>query len=160
MQKTAITLAVLIGLSACSQGPADDEIMPGNWKMSVGMTEFNVPGATEQQAALFKEMTSDPVSEEQCVTAAETKFDPSELADAFTQTGDCTVGSFDLTDGKITGSMSCKMPDGSNVDTAITGTLAPENFTMTANTEMFQDALPGGKAEVTMEVKGERLGDC
>ncbi len=128
--------------------------------MSAGMTNFEIPGATEEQAAMFKDMAGDMMSQEQCVSANERKFDPAQLADAFKQGGDCTIGEFDLADGQILGNMSCKTPDGTSSDVAITGTLQPDNFSMSVTTEMEQAALPGGKANVTIEVKGERLGDC
>ncbi|MBV7257956.1 DUF3617 domain-containing protein [Erythrobacter crassostreae] len=159
MQKTAITIAALIGLSACSQGPAEDEILPGNWKMSAGMTEVQVPGATEEQAAMFKEMAGQMSSQEQCVAEDETKLDPDELTQVFAQAGECEVGEFDFSDGKIAGSLTCSI-GGSTSEIAITGTVSPESFMMSAATEVLEDNFPEGKANVTMVVKGERIGDC
>ena len=160
MHKCMISLAALAALGACNQAPAEDEILPGNWKMSAGMTKFEVPGATEEQAEMFKNAASQTMSQEQCVTDAERKFDPKELSEAFEQTGDCTTGEFDLSDGKILGNMSCKMDDGTTTDVAINGTLSPEKFSMSVETELVQEMLPEGKANVTMEVTGERIGDC
>ncbi len=160
MKKIVLPVAVLMGLSACGQGVADDELMPGNWKMSAGMTDFEVPGATVEQAEMFKNAAGSMMSQEQCIAEGENKFDPDTMSQAFKQGGDCTIGEFDLSGGTIEGTMSCTGPDGNTSIMAINGTIAPEAFAMSVATEMAQDALPQGKANVTIEVKGERIGDC
>lgn len=158
--KHVIPIVALAMLGACSQGAADDELTPGNWRMTVGMTDFEVPGATPEQAALFADSATSTMSQEQCIPESENRFDPKQLSEAFKQGGDCTIGDFDLSGGTIDGSMSCTAPGGDVVDAAISGTISPEEFVMSVSTEMAQEALPEGKAIVTIEVKGERIGDC
>lgn len=160
MKKPAIPLIALTVLAACGSSPADDEILPGNWKMSAGMTNFEVPGATPEQAEMFKNAVGEMSSQEQCVTPQEAKFEPETMSQAFQQGGDCTVGDFTVADGKIEGSLSCKMPDGNTSELSVTGTISPEKFAMSVDTEMVQEMLPEGKANVTIEVSGERIGDC
>jgi hypothetical protein len=160
MKHLAIPAAALLTLGACSGQPAEDELLPGNWKMSAGMTNMDVPGATPEQMNAFKSAVGTMSSQEQCVTAQDAKFDPETMAQAFKQGGDCTVNSFDVSGGTIAGSMSCKMADGTASDIAISGTISPEAFAMSATTLMIQEGLPEGKANVTLEVKGERIGDC
>lgn len=161
MKYIGVPLASLVLLSACgAAAPADDELLPGNWKMSGGVIEMDVPGATPEQAKMFKSAVGKMSSQEQCVTAEEAKFDPESMSEAFKQGDDCSVGGFEVADGAIDGKMTCKMPGGEETEIAITGKLAPEEFTMQASTEMVQEMLPEGKASITIEVKGERLGDC
>ena len=160
MKQFAMPLAALVMLGACGGSPAEDELKPGNWKMSAGVVDMNVPGASPEQVEAFKGSMGQMAEQEQCVTAQEAKFDPETMSDAFKQGGDCTTGDFTVAAGTIEGSISCKMPDGNTTDIAITGTIAPEEFAMQAKTEMAQAALPEGKAELTIEVKGERIGDC
>jgi len=158
--KHMIPIAALLMLGACGQGAADDELTPGNWRMTAGMTNFEVPGATPEQAAMFADATTSTMSQEQCIPEGENRFDPNQMSEAFKQGGDCTIGDFDLSAGTIDGSMSCATPGGGAVEAAITGTISPEKFEMSVSTEMAQEALPEGKAIVTMEVTGERIGDC
>lgn len=159
-RSAAVLLVTSLALGACGSEPGAGELKPGNWKMSAGMVDMDVPGATPEQQEMFKSSMGEMMSQEQCVTAQEAKFDPDTMAEAFKQGGDCTIGNFDLTGGNIDGKMTCKVPDAGDIDIAITGNIGPEKFSMKATTEMVQDALPEGKANVTMEVTGERIGDC
>lgn len=160
MKHLAIPASALLILGACSGQPAEDELLPGKWKMSAGMTDMDVPGATPEQMEAFNSAVGAMSSQEQCITAQEAKFDPDTMAQAFEQGGDCATNSFSVSDGTIAGSMTCKMPGDIATDIAITGTFSPEAFVMSATTVMLQEGLPQGKANVTLEVKGERIGDC
>lgn len=160
MKYLVTPVAAVLMIAACSSSPAEDELLPGKWNMSAGMTDMDVPGATPEQMKAFKGAVGTMSSQEQCVTAQEAKFDPDTMAQAFTQGGDCTTNAFDVSDGTIAGRMSCKMADGTTSEIAISGTIAPEAFSMSATTAMIQEAFPEGKANVTLEVKGERVGDC
>ena len=160
MKRVLLPVAVLVGLSACGQGVADDELKPGNWKMTGGMSKFEVPGATEEQAKLFQDAAGKMISQEQCIPAGENKFNPDIIADAMRQSGECTIKDFDLTDGVIKGNMTCDVGGGKTTDVDIDGTISSEAFAMAVETEMLEEALPGGKASVTVEMKGEWIGDC
>ena len=109
---------------------------------------------------MFKGAVGQTASQEQCVSATQAKAGAESMTKAFEQGGDCTVGEFTTEGGVVKGSMTCSMPDGSRSEMEIAGNIAPDNFTMTMKTELAQEMLPGGKANVTMEVTGERLGEC
>lgn len=158
--RITIAMLALLGVSACGQGVAEDELQPGNWEINVGMTDIEVPGATAEQAAMFKDALGSTMSQEQCVSEGENKFDPETMSEAFKQGGDCTIDNFDLDGGVIDGKMSCKMPGDITNEMAITGSINSEAFSMSVATELAQEALPEGKAQVTIEVSGKRIGDC
>lgn len=160
MKIRPIHLCALVLLSGCSEAPADEEILPGMWKISLGMTAIEVPDATPEQAELIGSLVGDLSSHEQCIGEGEGKFDPSEMAQALAQGNDCEPSSFTVSEGELSGSLMCTLPDTRTSEFAVRGQVQPENFSMIVTMEMTQASLPAGKANVTVEMTGERLGDC
>ena len=58
MRILPMNLCTLVLLSGCSAAPADNEILPGMWKISLGMTAIEVPDATPEQAEVCLLYTS------------------------------------------------------------------------------------------------------
>ena len=160
MRKLSITLGMCALLGGCNEAPAAEEILPGKWEISIGITQFDVPGATPEQAELLKSLAGEMSSQQECIAENDRKFDPSELAKAFEQGDNCQTGEFTVSEGTIAGSMSCTQPDASTSEFAVTGSVQPENFSMSVDMEMVQASIPGGRANVTMQVVGTRLGEC
>jgi len=82
------------------------------------------------------------------------------MAQALTQGNDCKTGNFTVSEGELSGSLMCTLPDTRTTEFAVRGQVQPENFSMSVTMEMTQASLPAGKANVTVEMTGERLSDC
>jgi hypothetical protein len=62
MKHALATLPLIFTLAAC--GKADGELDAGNWKNTMAMTEFDIPGAPPEIAALAKAMLGQPQTTE------------------------------------------------------------------------------------------------
>ncbi len=161
MKKAILLAAPWVILAGCGASTDASKFTAGKWKISMGMTSFEIPGATAEQQKMFQQAVGKAQTQEQCLGKAEADLGPKAMTEAFKQGGDCTVANFSASDGKIAGKMSCNLQGGNGMTAMeIAGSFTNENFNMEMQSELLQKDLPGGKANVTMEVKGERIGDC
>lgn len=161
MKKIVIASAFVLALAACGNNSSDSALSAGNWKVSVGMKSIDVPGATAEQKKMMEGLAGQMQSQEQCLSQAEADKGLEPLTEAFGQIGDCETRSFDASEGKVDGELSCQFPGQEKaVGVSITGEYGEGKFDMQIDTEMQQPQLPGGKANVILEVNGERIGDC
>lgn len=158
--KNLALIIVSLGVAACGQGLADDELAPGEWKMTITMSDFELPGATPEQAALFSSSAPDPMSETMCIAAGENKFEPEMMTSAFQQSGDCETSDFGIAGGKVSGKLVCDAGQDQPAESEISGNFGPEAFSISVSTELLQEAFPEGRATVKVEMSGERIGDC
>ena len=61
----------LAQVAAC--GKADGELTPGNWKNTMAMTKFDIPGAPPEVAARAKAILGQSQTSELCMSAAQAK---------------------------------------------------------------------------------------
>lgn len=161
MKKCLITAIPLAALSACS-GPASDSLLqPGQWEVSAGPSEFDVPGASREQMAQFEAMLAEKETQQQCLSQAEADQGLEPLAKEFGKNGDCKVAEFDASNGQITGTMSCKI-DGVDelAATKIVGSYDDEKFDMDLEISMAMPEWPQGQGSMTVSINGKRTGDC
>lgn len=158
MKPTFALLPLLAGLAAC--GKADGELTPGNWKSTMAMTTFDIPGAPPEVAARAKAMLGQSQTTEACMDAAQAKLGVREMSSAMQQ-GDCTMEDFQQAGGTMSGTMVCKGTTGFGAPRmAMTGTYAPDKVTMVLSGEVSDDKLPGGKANIAMTITSDRTGEC
>jgi hypothetical protein len=157
--KQAITLIPLIALLAAC-GKADGELNPGNWKSSMAMTKFDIPGAPPEVAERAKAMLGQSQTTEACMDAAQAKLGVREMSSSMQQ-GECTMEDFQQAGGTMSGTMVCKGATGFGAPRmAMTGTYAPDKVTMVLSGEVSDDKLPGGKANIAMTITSDRTGEC
>lgn len=158
MRKLLLTLPALALLSAC--GSADGELTAGNWKSTMAMTKFDIPGAPPEVAARAKAMLGQAQSTEACMNPAQAKAGVRDFSSAM-QKGDCKMEDFTQGGGKMSGKMVCTGASGFGAPSmAMSGTYAPEKVAMTLAGEVSDSKLPGGKASIEMTITSERTGDC
>lgn len=68
MIRNLLPLAALVALAAC--GKADGELNPGNWKTTMKVTSFEVPGAPPEMQAQIKERMAMMMGQGQSTEAA------------------------------------------------------------------------------------------
>ncbi|PLK26431.1 DUF3617 domain-containing protein [Novosphingobium sp. TH158] len=161
MIRKLLPIAALAALSAC--GKADGELNAGNWKTTMKITSFEIPGApAEMQAAMherMKLMMTQGQSMEMCMTEAQAKAGVRDFSKN-AQQGDCTLDPYEQGGGKMSGTLKCKAgmfgADGMKMD----GTYTADKVDMNMAADIQQPSLPGGKATIKMNVVSERTGDC
>lgn len=158
MKHALAALPLLTLLAAC--GKADGELDPGNWKSTMAMTKFDIPGAPPEVAARAKAMLGQAQTTEACMDAAQAKMGVREMSSSMQQ-GDCTMEDFQQGGGTMSGTMICKGAGSFGAPKmAMTGTYTPQKVTMTLAGEVTDGKLPGGKASMELSLTSERTGDC
>lgn len=158
MKHAIATLPVIAILAACGQ--ADGELNPGNWKNTMAMTKFEIPGAPPEVAERAKAMLGQSQTTEACMSPEEAKAGVRTMSSGMQQ-GDCTMEDFKQGGGTMSGTMVCKGMTGIGAPKmAMTGTYTPDKVTMVMSGEVTDDKLPGGKANMEMSLTSERIGEC
>ena len=177
----AIILLPLILLAACDSGPTvtatnasieevatkvqaarqdSDFLRPGKWLTKASVDEINVPGMPAELAAQMKQRGRDRPGTETCITEADMR---KPKADFFTGNKSCKYDHFSMGGGKIDGRMRCGAGGGTQL-TAMTGTYAPDRYTMALSTVMENpnQGTAHGMEGMTMKlsVEGTRIGNC
>ncbi len=158
MNRIVFLLPALAILSAC--GKADGELTAGNWKNSMTMSKFDIPGAPPEVAARAKGMLGQAQTSEACMSAAQAKAGVRDFSSSMQQ-GDCKMEDFTQGSGKMSGKMVCTGTSGFGAPTmTMDGTYTPEKVSMTLAGEVSDSKLPGGKANIGLTITSERTGDC
>jgi hypothetical protein len=161
MFRKLLPLAALAALSAC--GKADGELSAGQWKTTMKVTSFDVPGAPPEMQKAIKERMAMAMGQgqsmETCMTAEQAKAGVRDFSKN-TQQGDCALDPYTQGGGKMSGTLKCKAgmfgADGMKMD----GTYSADKVEMNMTADLNQPSLPGGKATLKMNVVSERTGDC
>ena len=158
MKRMIAAMPLIAILAACGQ--ADGELTPGNWKSTMAMTKFDIPGAPPEVAARTNAMLGQSQTTEACMDAVQAKLGVREMSSSMQQ-GECTMEDFKQGGGTMSGTMVCKGASGFGAPKMeMNGTYSADKVTMTLAGLVTDDKLPGGKASMEMTVTSERTGDC
>lgn len=157
MKRQFIVILALTLLSAC--GAADGELTPGNWKSTMSMTKFEIPGAPIAMAQNAKAMLSKGQSIDSCITPEMAKAGVKEMSSSMQQ-GDCKMEDFKQGSGKMSGTMECTGSAMGATSMTVNGSYSTEKVNMTLSGELADTKLPGGKANIELTINSERTGDC
>ncbi len=157
MKHKIAIVAVTMLLSAC--GKADGELTPGNWKNTMQMTKFDIPGAPPEIAQRASGMLGKSQSNELCMSAAQAKLGVRDFSRSMQQ-GDCKMEDFKQGGGTMSGKLVCTGGSMGATTMTMNGAYTMEKIEMTMGGELNQPQLPGGKANIEMKITSERAGDC
>lgn len=157
MKPAIALLPLLAALAAC--GKADGELTPGNWKNTMAMTKFEIPGAPPAIAQRASAMLGQAQSNEICLNAAQAKLGVRDFSRSMQQ-GDCKMEGFTQGGGKMSGKLVCTGGSLGATTMTMNGTYTMEKIEMTMAGELNQPQIPGGKANIAMKITSERAGDC
>jgi Protein of unknown function (DUF3617) len=157
MTKMFAALPMFALLSAC--GAADGELTAGNWKTTMTMTKFDIPGAPPAIAEQAKSMLGKGQSTEACMTAPMAKAGVRDFSSSL-QKGECKMNDFKQGGGKMSGTMVCQSTAMGATSMQMDGTYTSDKVGMTLSGEVNDDKLPGGKANIELTFKSERIGEC
>jgi hypothetical protein len=177
------TLSFIVGsaaaLAACgSSGPKSEEQvkqeiskierpMPGQYKSSIKITKFEIPGLGQKEAEAFKGLMSGTAqTRTYCVSKEESDQGFKEMTKQF-EKGKCNYDRFDATGGRLDAKMTCETGKGMSSTIEISGTTTSEGSNMVLK---MQNSAPAGtnafgpgamgNANIEMEVSNARIGDC
>ena len=88
-----LPLGALALLSACNRKP-DGELTAGQWKSTMQMTKFDVPGAPPEMQAQLKSMIGRSQSAESCMSEAEAKKGVRDFSKSAQSGGDCQLNDY------------------------------------------------------------------
>lgn len=161
-RSTALRMLPLLGLAllaGCNKKP-DGELTPGQWKSTMAMTKFEVPGAPPAMQEQLKAMIGRSQTAESCMTPEEAKKGVRDFSKA-SQSGDCTFENYTQSGGKMSGTLKCKGSPFGDAGVKIEGTYTSEKVQMTMAGDIAPPGIPGSaKAAMAMSITSERIGDC
>jgi hypothetical protein len=156
--KNSLPLLALLVSAGCSTDP-DGSLQAGNWEQVATIRAITIPGAPEAVQRSAQAMIGKEQKQESCLSEAEAKLGIKRMAEAM-QDGQCQASDFTAGDGKLTGKIACKTGTKGAADMAITGTYTRTTFTMNAAMTVKDQSVPGGTAQMQMEMKARRIGEC
>lgn len=176
MKQALCSIPVLVLLAACGSEPSepkstDDVIaemselpkpMPGLYRSTSELIEFDVPGLSPRQADEMRQMSGLRGDvQERCLSPQEAEKGYEDMIRQIgeVQNGlDCDFTKFDAEGKDLDANLSCKGPGGSGAKIAMTGTI--EETRSNIDMDMTMSAGPLGEMKLKLETKSERVGDC
>jgi len=180
MKRLTILLPAIAMLAACNSKPtvhAENasvgeveaaaqnavKLQPGKWETSVTILSMEGPGLPPQMATAMKQrMAGQKV--ETCLTPEQVAKPPQDMLGA---AKNCTYEKFEMTGGKLSGTLVCKSApgmSGPDMRATMSGNFAGTSYDVTTDATMHMPAMPGraGGGDVTTktQVTGKRIGDC
>jgi hypothetical protein len=141
--KYALSLLPVVALlSACGQ--ADGELTPGNWKSTMTMTKFDIPGAPIAMAQNAKAMLGKAQSTDACMTPEMANAGVKDMSSSMQQ-GDCKMEDYKQSGGKMSGTMKCTSSAMGATAMKMNGTYSAEKVGMTLSGEISDSKLPISK---------------
>ncbi|MXO64980.1 DUF3617 domain-containing protein [Altericroceibacterium endophyticum] len=178
------TLAILplgaaLMLAACSSepeegdGPVSQEDVarqaenlihpaPGEYKTSMEMMDFEIPGMPDAQAkqlqSVFEEASG--MKNSFCLTPEEADKGFEGFLEEIAE-GDCTFNSFNASDDKISADMTCNDVQGTSGNVKFDGTMREDGSTLVMELRQKVPGMPDeSQVFMKMKMESERLGDC
>lgn len=145
------------GGSSASSGPIKREA--GNWKTTLEVVKFDIPGAPPEMVDGMKKMMSAASGQESCVTPEQVAKEDlaKELASGKNTPDDCKFEKRSLDGGKLDVAMACTR-QGQTMNVKMTGTVEPKKTDVTIVTT--GSAPTGGTMNMEMRAVSEWTGAC
>ena len=180
MFRTALTAsAAFLILTACGEEKTEprtaDEVIaeageleqprPGQYRTSVELIEFSVPGLPAGQAEQLKSMMGNASAQGStyCLTEQEAGKGFEESIRKMTEgSGEmkCEFGRFAVDGDEIDAALTCKGPQGVTADITLAGNAGAESSSMQMKMVQKAAMLPGGEMRMQMKMDSARVGDC
>ncbi len=175
--RAALILAVLaaVSLAACNKTPSgapksQDEVKaavaqmarprPGNYRSTIKLTSFEVPGMPAAQAERIKPMFASTAQDREfCLTPEQADKGYREMTDKLAQ-GHCKYDKFEVAGSTLDAKMSCEVGKGMTSTVAMKGTITAEGSQMQVQVSRDAPGMPGGGVKMVTDVKSERIGEC
>jgi len=174
MRTLLLAAAATLALAACDKADKGPKSMaeakqeaaqmerpdPGEYKQTTRITKFEVPGAPPQMVAQIKKMMEGQNNNlTYCLSKADTDKGFEEMFKKGAQ-GNCKYDRFDATSNTIDAILVCDNSPGGTARMAMKGTVSSTGSQVTVDVQQKDAKSPMGNANITMELKTERVGEC
>jgi hypothetical protein len=140
--------------AAPDAGGGEVAMTPGEWEMTVQVSQMSVPGVPEGA------MPSMPATTMRTCLTAEQASQPTPGFLTGQQDGsgaDCSYENYSTAGGRVQGTVQCRVAEGT-MRTTLDGQITPTSFEMNQQTQMSGGGMPETRTE--SRVTGRRIGDC
>lgn len=176
--KIALAATASLALAACgNSGTVDDPSDPaqieaatqdlprpqaGEYRMTGELLEIEIPGASEEELSMFREIMAAGAEQEQtfCMTQEEADAGYEEFLENLQQGSDqCEFTSFAVSGDTLDAQMACDDGAGATGTMAFGGTISETSQDMTVTMNMNNEA-EGESMRMVLRNKSERIGEC
>ncbi len=171
---TALPLFAAIALAGCNKEPEGPKTaeqvkteasalikpLPGQYRTTMKIINFAIPGMPADKAAQMKGMFSaSGKSTEFCLSPADADKGFEEFSKRMAQ-GKCSFDQFTTTAGTLDAKMTCQTGKGMTGTYQMHGSFSSTGSKMAMKVNQSAAGLPGGGMMMEAEVNNERIGDC
>jgi hypothetical protein len=162
--------AVLVG--GCeAPAPSGDEVLataeelarprPGRYRTTTTLTAYELPRAAPQVLDRMRERMRRvrPEQRETCLREEEARAGFKPLLLAMSEE-DCRFERFEAEGTRMSGTMSCTTPAGVQSRIELAGTAEAERSSLRLDVDQRGAGIPGGVAQMGLQIDNQRVGDC
>ncbi|WP_230281193.1 DUF3617 domain-containing protein [Croceicoccus sp. Ery15] len=172
---TGLIAIAAMALAACSTEPEEpeaarpmnldeaaeefgklDQPEPGQYKLEVEVTRFDLPGAPDNMLDQMKGMMESAYADSFCLTAEDAAKGFKEQLGQVAQDGQCDFNRLSVDGGKLDAKALCAL-DGGTMEMTMNGTVGKTGSDVVADAKM---TAQGQEMTMTMRMKQTRTGDC
>jgi hypothetical protein len=169
--RVAALAGLCVAAAACDSGPSKSEILdqasrmvkpvPGLYRSVTTLSEFEMPGATAQEAGRMRERMGGikPQEREYCLGEEEAEKGFAQML-AQSQSGSCSFSRFIVNDRRLSASMSCEGEAGYSASVEMDGMGEAQQSQMTLRIQQRGPGIAGGLLRMRLDVDSRRIGDC
>lgn len=134
---------------------------PGQYKQTIQITQFEIPGAPAGTADQIKQAMQQQQEGSFCLTKEKADAGFREMFSEVGKNGECTYERFDVNGGKLDAVLNCKGADKGTARIVLAGKVTSEGSDVTVNVDQKGPAdNPMGTAKIGMHMTSQRTGDC
>lgn len=136
---------------------------PGQWSTTTEIVSMDMPGAPPQMKDAMRSAAKSAGSKTMgyCLTPEQANKPSSAMFTGPQQNG-CAYTKFSMAGGRIDMAMTCKPPQvsGMNVAMTMSGPMTPVTYELAMDQKITSPQLPGGTMTMIAKTTGKRVGEC
>lgn len=133
---------------------------PGQYKQTVEITNFEVPGMSKEAAERMRAMMTARRDTLICLTKEDSEKGFKDMFNNIGKGSQCSYSHFDVDGGKIDAQMDCASPQGGTATMNLAGAVTPGGSDVVVDMNVKGGKQPMGDMQMTMHMTTERVGDC
>jgi len=133
---------------------------PGQYKQTMTVTEFEVPGAPPEVAEQFKQALGQGQETSFCLTQDMADKGFKDMFHEIGKGGECAYDRFDVSGGRLDAVLHCQSEAEGKADFALSGEVGPEGSVIAIHIDSENPNSPVPKTKIGMQMVSQRLGDC
>ncbi|MCB2059796.1 MAG: DUF3617 domain-containing protein [Novosphingobium sp.] len=171
---TAAIVAAALQLAGCDSGGSAPKTLeeareeagklerprPGQYRQTMTVTEFEVPGAPPEMAEQFKEAIGQSNDQKFCLTEEMSQQGFKDMFQKIGEDGECSYERFNVSGGVLDAQLHCENEAEGKAQFSLAGSVTPEGSDVRMTIDPDNPNSPMGKTRIAMHMVTERIGDC